>query len=174
VDIDCGATKRDVALYFVDWQNEGRAQIIDVMDANNYKRLDTKIITGFSQGKYVRYGISGRVQFRITRLPNDDWYGPNAGLSGVFFGGTTSIQPPRNGFSRTLGLNGTGAAYNLELYSLPGVLLRSTRVIDTTAYGFAGTVSRAFGPLARGSYIVRINQNGGPWIEHRFEAGAPK
>jgi hypothetical protein len=174
VDVDCGATKRDIALYFVDWRNEGRAEILDVMDINNYKRLDTKIISNFSQGKYVRYNISGRVQFRITRLPNDDWYGPNAGVSGVFFGGTSAIRPPRNAFSQTLGLGGPGAAYNLELYSLPGVLIRSARVSDTTTHGFAATVSRAFGPLARGSYIVRINENGGPWVEHRIEGGVPK
>jgi hypothetical protein len=87
VDIDVGQTPREVALYFLDWGKNGCRMAVDVMDLNNFKRLDTRIISSCQDGKYLQYRISGRMWFRVTRLPGpaNSWTGPNAVLSGVFF-----------------------------------------------------------------------------------------
>jgi hypothetical protein len=166
VDVDCGAAMREVDLYLLDWASEGRNTIIDVMDINNYKRLDSKIISGYSQGKYVRYSISGRVQFRITRLPGaTGWTSPNAGISGVFFGGATQVVSPRKSVPQTHGLSSRGAPYRIELYDMCGVLIHTVSVSDATTHDLAAIISRSAGPLTCGVYFMRICYSGSHSVE---------
>jgi hypothetical protein len=80
VNVTDGGTHQ-VALYFLDWGGSTRSERIDVL--NSYGQIiDTRTISSFHGGKYLVWNISGNVTFRITRLA-----GPNAVVSGVFFGG---------------------------------------------------------------------------------------
>ena len=69
-----------VAIYCLDWDNGGRNERVDVLDAGSGNALDTRTISSFSAGVYLVWTVSGHVTFRVTPLSN------NAVVSGVFFG----------------------------------------------------------------------------------------
>jgi hypothetical protein len=68
-----------VALYFLDWDNAGRSERIDVLNSAGAV-LDSRTVSSFHGGQYEVWNVSGNVTFRITRLA-----GPSAVLSGLFF-----------------------------------------------------------------------------------------
>jgi hypothetical protein len=77
---------RDVAVYLVDWDRAGRWTVVDVIDPVTRKRLDTRNLTAFDSGRYLRYRVSGRVQLRITNVWTKRYtLSPDAGFSGLFF-----------------------------------------------------------------------------------------
>ena len=84
-----GGTPRQVALYFVDFDNAGRSQRVDVLNATTLAVLDTRTLGSFAGGQYLVWDVQGNVKFRITRLA-----GANAVLSGLFFGGGAPPPPP--------------------------------------------------------------------------------
>jgi len=82
VDVNIsGGAAHQVALYLLDWDNNGRGEQIDVLDAVTGKVLDTRTVNSFSGGEYLVWDLSGDVAFRLTRQA-----GNNAVLSGLFFG----------------------------------------------------------------------------------------
>jgi uncharacterized repeat protein (TIGR01451 family) len=79
------------ALYALDWDSQGRAETIQILDANTSGALDTRTISNFTNGMYLVWNISGHVKINVTWIS-----GTNAVVSGVFFGGsseTVSISP---------------------------------------------------------------------------------
>jgi hypothetical protein len=79
VNVADGATHQ-VAMYLLDWDNNGRGEQVDVLDAASGKVLDTRTVNGFTGGEYLVWDVSGDVTFRLTRKA-----GNNAVLSGLFF-----------------------------------------------------------------------------------------
>jgi hypothetical protein len=71
-----------VALYALDWDNYlgGRAELVQVMDANSGATLDTESISAFTNGIYLVWNVSGHVKIVVTMNR-----GGNAVISGVFF-----------------------------------------------------------------------------------------
>ena len=67
-------------LYALDWDNKGRAETIQVLDANTNAILDTRNISQFTNGTYLVWNISGSVKITITVTA-----GANAVISGAFF-----------------------------------------------------------------------------------------
>jgi hypothetical protein len=81
-----------VALYLLDWDGGGgRSERVDVLDAATGAVLDSRTASNFGGGEYLVWSLGGHVQFRVTRLA-----GPNAALSGLFFGPAGS-PPAGNG-----------------------------------------------------------------------------
>jgi len=79
-----------LAVYCVDWENAGRSQTVDLVDAGTGIVLDTHSMGGFANGQYLVWNVSGHVILRFTRTGNK-----NAVISGVFFGGApSSVTPP--------------------------------------------------------------------------------
>ena len=76
------AGSHEIAVYAVDFDNLSRSQRVQVVDAATNTVLDSRDLSGFSGGQYLVWQVSGRVQFRITRIG-----GMNAVVSGLFFGG---------------------------------------------------------------------------------------
>jgi hypothetical protein len=70
-----------VALYFLDWDDGGRAETVTIRDAATQQVLDTQSIANFQQGAYLIWNMSGHVtvQFQASA-------GLNAVVSGVFLG----------------------------------------------------------------------------------------
>ena len=69
---------------------------VDVIDPGTRKLLDSRNVTSFGSGRYLKYRASGHVQFRITNVWTKRYTAsPDAGFSGVFFdpSGTTSTEP---------------------------------------------------------------------------------
>ena len=95
VNLTDGNTHR-VALYFLDWDNAGRAERVDVLDAQSSAVLDTRTISSFSSGEYLVWNVAGHVTFRITLTG-----GANAVISGLFFGPTTAVSTAAAAFVRT-------------------------------------------------------------------------
>jgi len=87
IDLEFSDTRpHDVALYLVDWDRTGRWTVVDVIDATTRRRLDTQNLTEFGSGRYLRYRVTGRVQFRITNVWTKRYaLSPDAGFSGLFF-----------------------------------------------------------------------------------------
>jgi len=69
-----------LALYFLDWDSSGRAESIQIVDANTGQVLDTRSVSGFSGGQYLNWNVSGHVVIKIAVTG-----GTNAAVSGVFF-----------------------------------------------------------------------------------------
>jgi hypothetical protein len=67
-----------VALYLLDWDNYGRTERVDILDANN-TLLDSRSASSFVNGEYLVWNLSGHVIVKITNTSS------NAVLSGLFF-----------------------------------------------------------------------------------------
>ncbi|MDD6210632.1 MAG: alpha-L-rhamnosidase C-terminal domain-containing protein [Bacteroidales bacterium] len=82
VDIKCKEQKNSrIALYFVDWERDGRRSAIEVFDLNDMKLLmPVQIVDNYGEGKYIVFNIDRSVRLRINQVR-----GVNASLSAIFF-----------------------------------------------------------------------------------------
>jgi len=71
------------ALYALDWDSKQRAETIQIVDPSTNSVLDTRSVSGFSGGIYLIWSVSGHVRINVTMTA-----GPNAVISGAFFGGS--------------------------------------------------------------------------------------
>ncbi|HEX9510310.1 MAG TPA: endo-alpha-N-acetylgalactosaminidase family protein [Puia sp.] len=87
IDIDFKDDKEHaISLYCLDWDRKGRWMVVDVIDARTRKLLDSRNLTGFEQGRYIKYRITGRVQLRLTNVWTERYkLSPDACFSGLFF-----------------------------------------------------------------------------------------
>jgi hypothetical protein len=76
------APSHQVALYVFDGDKRGRTQTIDVLDATTGALLDSRTVSGFSDGQYWVWQVAGRIRFRIAHTGFI-----NGVVSGIFFGG---------------------------------------------------------------------------------------
>ena len=79
VNLTDGQT-HDLVLYFLDWDQEGRSEQVQLTNATTGTVLDTETVSSFSSGVYLQWAVRGNVLFTFTRLT-----GKNAVLSGLFF-----------------------------------------------------------------------------------------
>ena len=70
---------QDIALYALDWDNQGRSEQIQISNASTGAVLDTETLSNFSQGVYLQWRVFGNVVITVTNLA-----GPSAVLSGLF------------------------------------------------------------------------------------------
>jgi alpha-L-rhamnosidase len=82
VDVEVIEDKNyNVALYFVDWDRQGRRQAVEVFDLKTLNRIaPVEIVQDFGQGKYLIYACAKSVRFRIDQIR-----GKNAVLNAIFF-----------------------------------------------------------------------------------------
>ena len=78
VNLTDGQT-HDLALYFLDWDQEGRSERVQLTNAATGTVLDTETVSSFESGVYLQWAVSGNVLITFTRLA-----GKNAVLSGLF------------------------------------------------------------------------------------------
>ena len=95
VNIADGNTHQ-VALYSLDWENAGRSERIDVLDAVSGGVLDSRTASGFYSGQYLVWNIGGHISFRVTRTGAG-----NAVASGLFFGGAPQSGSATAAFVKT-------------------------------------------------------------------------
>lgn len=69
---------RPVALYFLDWDTMARSQSVEVLDAGTGRLLETRAVSAFSGGVYLKWNVTGQVRFRLKRIA-----GVDAVVSGV-------------------------------------------------------------------------------------------
>jgi hypothetical protein len=76
-----GTRDYQVALYFVDWDNQGRREAVEMMDATTLKLVaPVKIVNAFAGGKYLVYTYNKSAKFRFDKVR-----GETVTLSGIFF-----------------------------------------------------------------------------------------
>ena len=122
-----------LSLYFLDWDNAGRIQSIEVLDASNGALLDSRTIAGFANGIYLTWALSGHIKINIVSQVG------NAVLSGIFFGAATpstespaapTISPNGGSFTArqtvTLGTVSAGAEIR---YTLDGMDPSETSIL---------------------------------------------
>jgi len=68
-----------VALYCLDWDSTTRAEQVAILDGNGVV-LNTQSVTGFHNGQYLVWLLSGHVKIQVTKTA-----GANAVASGLFF-----------------------------------------------------------------------------------------
>jgi glucose/arabinose dehydrogenase len=90
VNVTDGNT-HNIELYLLDWDNNGRAEQIQLSNANTHAVLDTETVQSFSGGTYMAWTISGNVLITIT-LQSPSY--SNAVLSGIFFDPAGQLPPP--------------------------------------------------------------------------------
>jgi alpha-tubulin suppressor-like RCC1 family protein len=95
-DVNVGASSHQFAMYAVDWDNQGRTETITILDASTNLTLSSQTISNFEGGIYLVWYITGHVRIIVT--PNS---GPNAVVSGVFFGTALSPLTPILGITKT-------------------------------------------------------------------------
>ncbi len=69
-----------VSFYFVDFDRQGREQILEFYDNDTGQVLGTETITDFEEGRYFVTNLRGNIRIKLTRLS-----GPNCVLSAIFF-----------------------------------------------------------------------------------------
>ena len=84
VDIDLKKeTEYTVALYFVDWDRQGRRMAIEMFDGETLNLVaPVKVIDNCTDGVYMIYKYNKSARFRIDQIR-----GENAVLNGIFIGG---------------------------------------------------------------------------------------
>jgi len=163
-----------LALYALDWDMQGRAETIQIVDTATGATLDTRNISNFSNGIYVIWNISGNITINVTVTS-----GPNPVISGVFFGGpvesSMSVSPPSVDLSAaqsqqfSAAVNGgngnaawtitsvspSGAASGSFSATTPGLYLAPTAIITPTTViisaassGLSGTATIILVPHA--------------------------
>jgi hypothetical protein len=75
--------------YFLDWDDSGRQQRVEVLDAGTGVVLDARTVSNFGNGVYLTWEIRGSVRLRVTRLA-----GPNAVVSAFFFDAVPAVVTP--------------------------------------------------------------------------------
>jgi hypothetical protein len=82
VDIDVNdSQKHQLALYFLDWDNDGRRSAVELFDLKTLKLLaPVQLIRDYQNGKYLFFDYSGSLRIRINHVR-----GKNAALSAIFF-----------------------------------------------------------------------------------------
>jgi hypothetical protein len=106
------AAAHKVSLYLLDWDQQGRAERVEVLDAATQAVLDTRDVSGLTAGQYLSWNLTGHMQIRVTGTA-----GPNAVASGLFFDPASGPA----GFAGTdAATQGTWrGAYGTDGYSLP-------------------------------------------------------
>jgi hypothetical protein len=96
-NLNLDANPHQIALYALDWDSRGRAEIITITDASTGALLDSENLSNFANGVYLVWTISGNVVITVTPTAM-----PNGVVSGIFFGsggapslsGTILLQLP--------------------------------------------------------------------------------
>jgi hypothetical protein len=91
-----------VALYALDYDHGGRVETIQIVDPSTNNVLNSQVLSNFSNGVYLIWNVTGQVQINVTSSA-----GPNAVISGIFFGnGGTTIA---SGSGSGSGSGGSGS-----------------------------------------------------------------
>jgi hypothetical protein len=75
-----------LSLYFDDWDQRNRTEKVEILDALSGAVLDTRTITNFTSGVYLRWNVKGQIRVRLTNAG-----GPNVILNGLFFDSSARV-----------------------------------------------------------------------------------
>ena len=160
-----GTNYYQVALYFVDWDNRGRREAVEMFNANTLNLIaPERISTNFYGGKYLVYTYNKSVRFRFDQVRGD-----NAVLSGIFFDpAPTNTAPVLGSISnqyvyvgQTVQFTATAtdaqSAYQTLTFSLSNAPAGAS--INPSSGNFLWVTTNAVVPSTN-SVTVRVTDNG--------------
>ena len=128
-----------LALYCLDWENGGREERVDVLDAGSGNVLNSRSVTAFNNGQYLIWNLRGHVKIRVTKAA-----GFNGVASGIFF---DTAQPNFSiGVSPTTQSTtaGTNVNYTVQVNASAGF----TGSVDLAASGLPSGTTANFSPAS--------------------------
>jgi len=143
-----------VALYSVDFEGFGRTQTINILDASNNNILSTQLLSGFGNGIYKVWNLTGHVLIQVVNTN-----GPSAVVSGLFFGPSAVVGPPPTVSITTPAPNAslTGSAtVTATTTSTPGIASVQFQVDNTNI----GSVVTGSGPTFSTTWLTSSVANG--------------
>ncbi len=118
IDVNTGdGGAHRVALYFMDFDDRGRVQSIDVLDPATGALLDTRTASTFVGGVYGVWNVTGAVRFRVTAIA-----GVNAVTSAVFIDPAGAVPLP-TASARFVGTDPTTQGTWRGVYGTGGYML---------------------------------------------------
>ena len=97
--------QHQLAVYALDWDNQGRSERIDLINATTGMVLDSRTVSSFQGGEYLVWDVSGNVQIKVTSLA-----GSNAVLSGLFLDPVNAAGPSAQVYDGSTAIaSGTGS-----------------------------------------------------------------
>jgi hypothetical protein len=152
--ISLGDTSKNISMYFLDPNNEGRIQKIDILDADNQTILDTQTVSNFSGGIYLRWKMKGNIQVNISNLA-----GPNCVISGILFDSAQELTKINDSDTRV--------QYSSNWYtwaeagSYQNGIHYSNNPAATAAFTFVGASCKIYGVKGwdQGIFEVSIDNN---------------
>lgn len=92
IDLDVkDSQKHRLALYFLDWDSNGRRSAVEIFDLKTLKLVaPVQLIKDYQNGKYLVFDYSGSLRIRINHVR-----GKNAAVCGIFFD-DVSKKPHKN------------------------------------------------------------------------------
>lgn len=100
----------EVSFYFVDYDRQGRDQLLEFYDNVTGRLIGSERIAGFENGRYSTWVLRGNVRLKLSRIA-----GPNCVLSAMFF-------DPENTSSPFMGADNTTAGSWKNIYGGEGGL----------------------------------------------------
>jgi hypothetical protein len=182
VDVNLGdGVAHDLELYLLDWDNNGRAETVQITDAASSAVLSTQTISSFQSGEYLNYVVSGHIVITITRTA-----GANAVLNGLFLdptpAGTAAATAVKQDTTTQGTWIGTYGASGYDIVSGPTSLPAGDTVTpareSTHTWNAASTDPRALqvpgspNRVAAGWYAATsfsVNVNLGDGVAHDLE-----
>ena len=127
-----------IALYLLDWDNAGRVETVQVVDRATGFVLDERSVSAFQSGAYLVWKLTGNVRIVVRGTQ-----GPNAVVSGVFFGGSgAGGATPATGAATFVALDATSrgnwASYGSGGSSIAGDVARLPAYAQVSFSGAAG------------------------------------
>src|SRR6266478_213594 len=141
-----------VAVYCLDWDNLGRGQTVNILNTQTQAVLDSRSVTGFTNGQYLVWNLSGHVAINVSRTA-----GQNAVISGIFFG--ASSWPTISSLSPTSGSIGTPITINGSNFSSGGTVKFNGIVATTTSWSTTKIVAVVPNGASAGLVTVTVGSN---------------
>ncbi len=121
-----------IALYFADYQRQGRSNTIQVLDSATNAVLDSRALADYSGGVYLVYTYTGNVTFRVINN-NPGQYTPTAAVSAFYWGGgsapaTTPSGPPPDTTPPTVSISAPASGATVS-----GAVTIAANATDNTA-----------------------------------------
>lgn len=85
-----------VTIYLLDEDNSGRWSMVDVIDPDTQKLLDSQNVYDFSEGVYLSWNISGHLQIRLTNVWTKRYMdSKDTAIHGIFIDGEDAVEDGR-------------------------------------------------------------------------------
>jgi hypothetical protein len=130
-----------VGFYCLDWDAQNRSERFDVIDLRSGAVLDTRNVSGFSNGQYLIWNLRGDVRVRVTYTSA----GANAVVSGLFF---DSPSPPDFSISASPGSEALGQGRSTSYTATVTPLTGFNGNVTFNASGLPAGATASFDPAS--------------------------